>query len=401
MATVHGNFNPAFDEVAENLARHVQSGSETGASLSVWHGSKNLVNIWAVYTNSTRTKAWNTDTIANVFSSTKTISALAILICHDRGLLSVYDSVSKYWPEFATNGKENILIRHIMSHTSGVAGWEDPITLEEFYDIRISTERLAEQAPWWIPGTKSGYHGQNMGHLLGELVRRVSGKSLTEFVRTEIAEPLGADVQIGALEEDWSRVAEMIPPVSKPGEPAHELQVGSIPYKVLANPPVIAGNANTDAWRRAELGAINGHTNAQGLAKALNVISNGGLTVDNKRFLSQETIDLIFDVQADGIDLVLGLPLRIGIGFGLNTEGACRSAVPFMPHGRVAFWGGYGGSIGIVDVDNKVTVAYAMNKMGNGTFGNERSADYVVAVYKALEGMGIVEGGMPLEARAI
>jgi CubicO group peptidase (beta-lactamase class C family) len=401
MATVHGTFDPAFAEVAQNLARHVESGSEIGASLSVWQGSENLVNIWAGHTDQSKSKAWDQDTIANVFSSTKTISALAVLICHDRGLLSVYDPVSSYWPEFATNGKDNIIIRHLMSHTSGVAGWEDPIALEQVYDIKLSTERLANQAPWWKPGTKSGYHGQNMGHLLGELVRRVSGKSLTDFVRTEIKEPLGADVQIGALEEDWPRVAEMIPPVPKPNEPVYELQPGSIPYKVLANPPVIASNANTAAWRRAEMGAINGHTNAQGLAMALHVLSNGGLTVDNKRFLDQKTIDLIFDVQADGIDLVLGLPLRIGIGFGLNTDGASRAAVPFMPKGRVAFWGGYGGSIGIVDVENKVTVAYAMNKMGNGTFGNERLAEHVVSVYKALKMIGIVTGDIPLEARAI
>jgi CubicO group peptidase (beta-lactamase class C family) len=401
MAAVQGTFHPAFAELADLLAKHVANGLEVGASISVWHRSENLVNIWAGYADPSQHKNWNQDTITTVFSSTKTVSALAILICHDRGLLSVFDPVSKYWPEFASNGKANILIKHLMSHTSGVAGWEEPITKEEFYDTELSTARLAEQAPWWTPGTASGYHGQNMGHLLGEIVRRVSGKSLTEFVRTEIAIPLGADVQIGALEKDWPRVAEMIPPVPKPGAGESQLEPGSIPYKVLANPPVIASNANTNAWRRTEIGAMNGHTNAQGLARALHVISNGGLSLGNKQFLKGETIDLIFETQVEGVDLVLGMPLRIGIGFGLNNDGASSAVAPYMPKGRVAFWGGYGGSMCIMDLDNKVTITYVMNKMGNGTFGNERTAEYVVLMYKALKALGIARGEIPLDARAV
>lgn len=401
MADVHGAFDPSFDDVVAQFAGHIANDSEIGASLTVLHGSKSLVSIWGGYTTSSKDVAWHQDTIVNVFSSTKTITALAVLICHDRGLLSVHDPVSKYWPEFAANGKDKILIKHLMSHTSGVAGWEDPITLEQVCDTKLSTERLAKQVPWWEPGSASGYHGQNMGHLLGELVHRVSGQSLTEFVRTEIKESLGADVQIGALEADWPRIAQLTPPTNAIDGPAHHLEPGSIPYKVLMNPPVIATNAHTAMWRRAGLGAINGHTNAQGLATALHVISNGGLSMDSKPFLKTETVDLIFETQADGTDLVLNMPLRIGIGFGLNTDGASRSVAPFMPTGRVAFWGGYGGSIGIMDVENQVTVAYAMNKMGSGTFGNERTAEYVVTVYKALRAMGIVTGEIPREARAV
>lgn len=399
MTTVQGNYAPAFSEVANLLAEHVANGNEVGASIAVWHGHENLVDIWAGYADALKSEQWRQGTIANVFSSTKTISTLAVLICHDRGLLSVYEPVCKYWLEFAANGKEKILIRHLMSHTSGVAGWEEAISIEQVYDVKYATRKLAEQAPWWEPGTASGYHGQNMGQLLGEVVRRVSGKSLTEFVRTEIAEPLNADIQIGALRKDWPRCAEMIPPVPKAD--ASQLEPGSIPFKVLANPPVIAAAANTAKWRSAEMGAINGHSSAQGLAKALHIISNRGMTTDNKPFLKQSTIDLIFDVQAEGVDLVLGMLLRIGIGFGVNTDRACREAVPFMPEGKVAFWGGYGGSICIMDTVNRVTVTYVMNKMGNGTFGNERTAEYVVLIYKALQAAGIVTGPIPLDARAV
>jgi CubicO group peptidase (beta-lactamase class C family) len=399
MAATQGTYDPAFSNIADLLSRHIDDGSEVGASISVWHGLKNLVHIWGGYADASKTKAWTEDTIANVWSSTKPITTLAVLICHDRGLLSVFEPVAKYWPEFAANGKEHILVKHLMSHTSGVAGWEDPITQEQVYDIEYSTAKLAAQAPWWEPGTASGYHGQNMGQLLGEVVRRVSGKSLTAFVRTEIAEPLQADVQIGAREEDWPRVAELIPPVPRAGAP--EFVPGSLTYKVLMNPPVIATVANSAPWRKAEMGAINGHANSQGLAQALHMISNGGVTCDGKQFLKQETIDLIFQTQADGIDLVLGMPIRIGIGYGINTDGASSGVAPFMPKGKVAFWGGNGGSLIIMDTDNNVTVAYMMNKMGNGTFGNERTAEHVVAIYKSLKEMGVVTGEVPLVAKAI
>ncbi|KAK3898841.1 beta-lactamase [Staphylotrichum tortipilum] len=388
MTKTHGTYDPAFSRLAELLSKLAEDGSEVGASVSVWHGSDNLVEIWTGYADPAKTRPWNQDTIANVFSCTKTICALAVLMLHDRGLLSVFDPVAKHWPEFAANGKENVLIAHLMSHTSGVSAWDEPITLEQVYDTQYATAKLAEQKPWWTPGTASGYHGQNQGQLLGEVVRRVSGKSLKEFVRTEIAEPLGADVQIGALEKDWHRCAEVIPPVLPP---MPQIDPNGLPFKMMTNPPLDAGSANTPAWRLAELGAINGHSNAQGLAKALHVISNGGKTPDGRQFLKKETVDLIFQIQAEGTDLVLEVPLCMGIGFGLSSEEGAVGSIPFMPKGKVAFWGGWGGSICILDVGNNVTLTYAMNKMGEGTLGNERTAQLAVEAYEALKEKGIVK----------
>jgi CubicO group peptidase (beta-lactamase class C family) len=394
MAKIQGTWDPAFVGVADLLAEHVKSGLEHGASISVWHGSENLVDIWGGYADAARSKPWSKDTVANIWSSTKTITALAVLMCHDRGLLSVHDPVAKYWPEFAANGKEKVLIKHIMSHSSGVAGWEEPITPAQMYDVKFATERLATQALWWEPGTASGYHAQNMGHLLGEVVRRVSGKSFTEFVRTEIAEPLNADIQIGALEKDWPRVAQMTPPPPRD----RILEPGSLAFKVFTNPAIDAENSNTEAWRRAEMGALNGHSNAAALAKVLSVISNRGRTVDNKQFLKEETVDMIFQTQVEGVDLILGGTVRFGIGFGINTGGASQGSVPFVPKGKVAFWGGYGGSINVLDTDHNVTVSYVMNKMGPGTLGNERSVAHVVKVYAALKKKGIIKGDASLVA---
>jgi CubicO group peptidase (beta-lactamase class C family) len=389
MTKAHGTHDPAFSSLAELFGKLAEDGTELGASISVWHGSDNLVEIWAGHADPAKTRTWDQDTITNVYSSTKTICALAILILHDRGLLSVFDPVAKHWPEFAANGKESVLIAHLLSHTSGLVGWDDPITLEQMYDTPYSTAKLAEQKLWWEPGTASGYQGQTQGHLLGEVVRRVSGKSLKEFVRTEIAEPLQADVQVGALEKDWHRCAEMVPPPSPPTD-APDLDPNGFLFKMVTNPVADASHSNTPAWRRTEMGATNGHSNAQGLAKALHVISNNGKTPDGKQFLKQETVDLIFQVQAEGVDKVLGAPLSFGIGFAVSTDYVAET-VPFMPKGKVAFWGGWGGSLCVLDVENNVTVTYVMNKMGNGTLGNERTGQYVVEAYNVLKEKGIVK----------
>jgi CubicO group peptidase (beta-lactamase class C family) len=246
------------------------------------------------------------------------------------------------------------------------------------YDWEKATERLASQAPWWEPGTASGYHALNLGHLVGEVIRRVSGKSLKEFVATEIAGPLGADFQIGATEGDWHRVAEIIPPPPLPFDLA-SLDPDSPVVKTMTGPAPTAEAANTLAWRRADLGAVNGHGNARSVARILSAIALGG-TVDGIQLLTPGTIDLIFDEQADGVDLVLGVPLRWGIGFGLPKA----ETLSFIPDDRICFWGGWGGSMIIMDLDRRMTISYMMNKMGGGIIGSIRSAKYVEAIYQAI-----------------
>src|SRR5262249_29421202 len=178
-----------------------------------------------------------------------------------------------------------------------------------------ATALLAAQAPWWEPGTVYGYHALTFGHLLGELVRRASGKSLTEFVASEIAGPLGADFQIGAKESDWARCAEIIPPPPLPLDMA-SMDPDSPVFKTFTGPVAEAAAANTAGWRQAELGAVNGHGNARSVARVMSAVSLGG-TVDGVRLLSKESIDQVFREQSRGIDLVLGAPLRFGIGYGL------------------------------------------------------------------------------------
>jgi CubicO group peptidase (beta-lactamase class C family) len=377
MAELNGTCDPRFDAVRDALAGNIDSGEELGASLVVDIDGERVVDVWGGFRDPGHTTAWDENTITNVWSTTKTVTSLAALMLADRGQLDVYAPVADYWPEFAASGKQDVRVRHLLSHTSGVSGLEQPATAEDLYDWETSTSRMAAQAPWWTPGTASGYHALNFGHLVGEVVRRVSGKPLKQFVAEEIAGPLGADFQIGAAPADWSRIADVIPPPPLPIDLAAIAQ-DSPAFKTMTGPGPDAAVANTPGWRSADIGAANGHGNARSVARIMSVLARGG-EVDGVRLLGPDTIGLIFDEQMDGIDVVLGVPLRWGIGYGLP-----QASLPWIPAGRICFWGGWGGSVILMDLDRHMTISYMMNKMGAGIIGSERSAAYTRAVYDAV-----------------
>jgi CubicO group peptidase (beta-lactamase class C family) len=295
-----------------------------------------VADIWGGYRDEARTGPWTKDTITNVWSTTKTISNLAALMLVDRGQLDVYAPIARYWPEYAANGKQDIEVRHLLSHTSGVSGWEQPFLTEDMYHWEKSTSQLASQAPWWEPGSASGYHALNQGHMVGEIIRRITGKQLKQFVAEEIARPLGADFQIGALERDWGRIADVVPPPPLPFD-MDSIDMQSPAFKTMTGPVPDAAAANTAGWRNADMGACNGHGNARSVARIMSALALGG-EVDGIRLLGPETIDLIFEEQSNGMDLVLGVPLRFGIGYGLPIQ----ETVPYLPDNRICFWGGWG-----------------------------------------------------------
>lgn len=301
-----------------------------------------------------RTAPWTENTIANVFSTTKTMTALAALVLADRGELDLDANVARYWPEFAAIGKEGIKVRHLLSHASGVSGWEQPITLDDLYDWDKSTSLLATQAPWWEPGTASGYHALTYGHLIGEVIRRITGLRLGEFFSAFVAGPLGADFHIGLPSSEFHRVTRVVPPPPVPSDtPPFDptrLDPNSVAFKTWTNPAMGSDYHWTPGWRRADIGAANGHGNARSVARLQSAVACGG-EVDGVRLLSPKTIDRIFEVQSDGIDLVIGVPFRFGIGYSLGAEG------------RICSWGGMGGSTVIIDVDRHITFAYVMNKI--------------------------------------
>jgi CubicO group peptidase (beta-lactamase class C family) len=377
MAQVHGHAKAPFEKLADVLSAHLDNGDDLGGSIAITVDGAPVVDLWGGWADEAHTRPWAEDTITNVWSTTKTVTCLAALVCADRGQLDLDAPVAQYWPEFAANGKDRVLVRHLMSHTSGVSAWAQPVSMEDIYDWQRSTSMLAAQEPWWEPGTASGYHALNQGHLVGEVVHRVSGKPLGRFVAEEIAGPLGADFHIGLPPEHDKRVSNVVPPPPLPFD-LEALGLDSVAVKTFTGPAPDASVAWTEAWRRADIGAANGHGNARSVARIQSVVANGG-AVDGVRLLSPPTIERIFDQQSDGVDLVLGLPLRFGIGYALPQ----RDTFPYIPDGRTCFWGGWGGSMIIIDVERRMTIAYMMNKMAGAIVGNPTSEDVITTVYAA------------------
>ncbi len=377
---ISGTFDPRFRAVHEALRERLESGDELGASVAVDVDGQTVVDLWGGWRDEARRSPWTRDTIVNLWSSTKTVTNLAALMLVERGQLDPYAPVAAFWPEFAANGKEAVEVRHVLGHTSGLSGFTAPFGVADLFDLEASTRRLAGQAPWWEPGTASGYHAATQGFLVGELVRRITGRSLTAFVAEEIAGPLGADFRIGAPESEWDRIATIVPSPPQPVD-LEALDPDGPMYKTFIAPPTAQADANRPAWRRAELGALNGHGNAASLGRILRVLALGG-SAGGVRLLSPETIALIFDEQSHGTDLVLGIPLRFGIGWALpETE-----TVPYVGQGRACYWGGWGGSLVVTDLDRRMTVTYAMNRMAPGIIGSDRSEAYVRAAYASLGG---------------
>ncbi|KAI0018769.1 beta-lactamase [Xylariomycetidae sp. FL0641] len=388
MAQVHGTCDPRFEKVRSLLQQYLDSGEEVGATFTVNIDGEDVINLWGGHADAARTRAWTEDTIVPLASSTKTVSALAVLLLVERGALSVTDKVSTHWPEFGANGKQDIEIRHLLSHTSGVAGWDEKLRMEDICDPVSSSAKLAAQAPWWEPGTASAYHAWNYGHLLSEVVRRVTGgQGLKAFVAEQVAAPLRADFQLGLRDEDVARLAEFILPApAANAPPPADFKPGPLFARAILNPAMAPGVTQSAAWRQGEIGASNGYGNAQALNRILRHVSladAAGGREERTRLLSRPTVDLIFEEQSRGQDLAVGTNIRFGVGYALRGDG--ESWVDdWLPEGRIAYWGGSGGSLGIMDVGRRMTITYAMNVRSSSLIGNTASKAYIAAVYEAL-----------------
>ncbi|MFF2085833.1 serine hydrolase domain-containing protein [Nocardia sp. NPDC058176] len=367
-----------FAGVRAVFDEQLDSGAELGAALCVTVDGDPVLDLWGGHADPDRTTPWRADTLVNVFSVTKTMTALCALLLVEAGELDVDERVAHYWPEFAAAGKGEVAVRQLLAHTSGVSGWDRPIELTDIYDTEAAAARLAAQAPWWEPGTASGYHALNYGHLIGELVRRITGRTLGQFFAAELAGTLGADFHIGTGPEHADRIATLIPP-QLPEFDLSTLDQESVLIKTLTSPLLDIAETASAGWREAENGAVNGHGNARSVARVQSLIACGG-ELSGRRFLSPATIDLIFREQADGIDLALLTPLRFGIGYGLPRP----QTFPHIPDGRVCWWAGYGGSMVVNDLDRRITFAYTMNRMATGLIGSDRCDQYLKAVFDAV-----------------
>ncbi len=377
---ISGSCTSRFAAVKDAFAKNFATNGDVGASVAVVMNGELVIDLWGGYQDVHGTTPWQRDTIINVFSTTKTMSCLSLLVLASRGLVDVDAPVEKYWPEFGQNGKGNVLVRHLLSHTAGLPAWDKRIDGTDLYDWDTVTNLLAGQATWWEPGWKSGYHGITQGNLVGEVVRRVDGRTVGRFFADEIALPLDADFHIGLGAEHDKRVALVIPvpPLQfGSGDGLVQPDRDSIPYRA-SNPRLAAEQSWEIPWRRAEIPAAGGHGSARGVALAQAAVSHGG-SLRGVDLLSTKTIDRIFDVQAAGRDLVLGIGVTFGVGYGLNSP---RN--PISPNARVCYWGGWGGSLVVNDVDAGFTMAYVMNRMGEGTVGDDRAHTLLRAIYASL-----------------
>src|SRR5262245_25561378 len=371
MATIHGTCPGSFEAVREALAKNLDAGEDIGSSAAVVIEGELVVDIWGGFIDPERTRPWQRDTIVQTFSTTKTMTALCALVLADRGELDLGAPVAKYWPEFAAEGKSAIEVRQLLGHASGLAGWTEAVTVNDIYDWEKSTALLARQAPWWKPGTAAGYHNYTIGHLVGEVIRRGSGKCMGTFFAEEIAGPLGAEFYIGTGPEHDHRVSLLIQ--GSPDEPKGD----KFFERALLNPRVTPQVTWTLPWRRAEIGGANGHGNARGIATAQSVLANGGAF--GKRLLSEAGRERVLEQQANSRDVVLGLPMRWGMGYSLNSE-----VVEGAAGSRIAFWAGNGGSMSWVDLDRRMSFGFAQNRWMRGPHELDRSVSILKAVYDCL-----------------
>lgn len=299
----------------------------------------------------------------------------------DRGVLDLEAPVARYWPEFAQAGKSTLPMHHLLSHRAGLPAIAASLPAEAIYDWDTMTAALAAQQPWWEPGTRHGYHVFTFGWLVGEVVRRITGKSLGTYWHDEVAEPLDLDCHIGLPAEHEARVAEFIPMPQAAQDIEAELikRAPEMAQKAVNNPPKTVAQMNTRAWRSAEIPAGNATTNARALARVYGALACGG-EVDGVRVLSSRAIERARTVQSSGPDAVLfGMPTRFGLGFVLPIEGlGTLSSKPIFGHP------GAGGSFAFADPEAHIGFGYVMNQMATGMSPDARSLRLVEAMYASL-----------------
>jgi CubicO group peptidase (beta-lactamase class C family) len=375
--------------VREAVAANFRDWDELGAAVAVIVDGTPVVDIWAGWADEARTRPWDGDTQVAVFSIGKAMVSVCLLILVERGQIDLDAPVSAYWPRFATRGKDDTTVRMLLSHRAGLPAIRRVLPAEAPYDWAFMTEVLADEEPWWEPGSAHGYHVNTFGFLVGELVRRVAGESIGAFFRREVAGPLGADFHFGFGPELDARTAEFTFSRSSydPGEGLEGRRQSSemdgdrrfLLARTYMNPPSLSGigTVNTRAWRAAEIPSANAHGTARAVARIYSALAARG-AIDGVRLLDAETIDEATVEASSGEDLVLGRPSRFGLGLQLT-----QPERPLGPNPRSFGHFGAGGSLGFADPDAGVAFGYVMNRLG-ARWQNPRNRALVDAVYESL-----------------
>jgi CubicO group peptidase (beta-lactamase class C family) len=384
--TIHGECAPRFRPLQRAFAESFRSAAEIGAAVAITFDGEPVVDLWAGHVDAEKTRPWQRDTIVNVFSTTKGMTAICAHQLVEQGRLDLDAPVANYWPEFGQLGKERIPVRWLLSHRCGLPAVKEILPPEALYDWDAMATALAAQEPWWTPGEKHGYQAVTFGWLVGELVRRVAGKSLGTYFRDEIATPLGLDFHIGLAEAEHCRVADMTPLLPDPNSDTIQLATvmfsdpEGVSARAFMNPPSLAIAPNNADWRRAEIPGANGHGTARALARVYGALACGG-SVDGVHVLSPESIARCHTEQSFGADAVLLVETRFGLGFMLNQE---RREGNFGPSPRAFGHTGAGGSFAYADPDARIGFGYVMNRAGPHILLDPRAIALIEALYEAL-----------------
>ncbi|MDE2986994.1 MAG: serine hydrolase [Chloroflexota bacterium] len=373
---LQGTCEPRFGAVRDAFEANWTDLAEVGASLCVIVGGETVVDLWGGHADAERSRVWERDTIANVYSSTKGIAAAGAAMLIDRGQLDVERPVADYWPEFGQAGKSEIRVRHLLTHEAGLAGIDEELPDGAVLDWDRMVGALERQAPIWTPGEGMGYHAITYGWLVGEVIRRIDGRTCGEFVRDEIADPLGVDFFIGLPESEDARTAELIAaPGTGPIGAGVEDTLAGRALGLAA--PRLAGPVNSREWRAAELPAANGHGNGRSLAAIYSSLAQGG-----GGLLSSDSIEACGATEhAAREDMVLGFLVRRSLGFILSTAGG---RYEWGPNPRTFGHSGAGGSLGFADPDAEIGFGYVMNQMSAGLGADPRWKPMIDAVYASL-----------------
>ncbi len=360
---IGGACDPAFAGVRDAFERNFADGGDVGAAVAVWVEGELVVDLWGGWSDAARRRAWDRDTLASIFSGTKGLSSTCLHLLADRGEIDLDAPVARYWPEFGQAGKQDITLSMVLSHRSGVIGPRSRLHWSQLPDWDGVCAMLAAAEPWWPPGTAQGYHMTTFGFILGEVVRRVTGRTLGQYLRTEIAEPLGIDVHIGLPAALHHRCAEMVnkPHIRDvlaagraPGDPASlaEHPMAGLAVAMGFAPDDELGSHDLTAWRTNEFPGTNAHVSALGMATFYNALAQ-------EKLLSREQLERA-RVSQGGFDPDVVLGARVadhgwGLGYMLNQRGVAGPNLRSFGHG------GSGGSFGFVDLEHRIGYAYVMN----------------------------------------
>ena len=374
------------DEFRRNFADR----DELGAAVAITVDGKPVVDLWAGLADKATATPWCDDTMAVVFSSTKGVAATCMHVLVDRGLVDLDAPVATYWPEFATNGKEEITVAMVMSHQAGLPVWQEPVPPGGIWDWAASTAQLAREAPLWEPGTRAGYHAVTIGHIVGEIIRRVTSKTIGQFLRDEVAGPLGADVWIGLPESEEHRLATLYLGEASPTSPLFQKLMAEpewFGWKMLTNAggDVTADTVNTRARHAVELPAAGGMASARGLARLYAPLALDG-SVDSIRVVSADRLPAMRAVRAaTDCDATLQIPTTFTLGYSKSWGARRLGQGEHVIIGENAFGTpGLGGSIGFADGDARMSFGYVMNRHGGGVGLNDRGQSLIDAAYSAI-----------------